>query len=98
LIVVEATGGYATAVVAALTAAGLPVVVVNARQVRDFARAVAAAYLGWPGPDPHGIVHGHRECGAVQSSATELLCPFVRGREAEEGRAHGLHAEAAHNP
>jgi transposase len=40
LIVVEATGGYETAVVAALTAAGLPVVVVNARQVRDFARAV----------------------------------------------------------
>lgn len=40
LIVVEATGGYETAVVAALTAAGLPVVVVNARQVRDVARAV----------------------------------------------------------
>lgn len=40
LIVVEATGGYEIAVVAALTAAELPVVVVNARQVRDFARAV----------------------------------------------------------
>ena len=40
LIVVEATGGYEIAVVAALSAAGLPVVVVNARQVRDFARAV----------------------------------------------------------
>lgn len=40
LIVVEATGGDEVAVVAALTAAGLPVVVVNARQVRDFARAV----------------------------------------------------------
>jgi transposase len=40
LIVVEATGGYEIAVVAALTAGGLPVVVVNARQVRDFARAV----------------------------------------------------------
>lgn len=40
LIVVEATGGYETAVVAALTAAGLPIVVVNARQVRDVARAV----------------------------------------------------------
>lgn len=40
LIVVEATGGYEIAVVAALTAAALPVVVVNARQVRDFARAV----------------------------------------------------------
>jgi transposase len=40
LIVVEATGGYEMAVAAALTAARLPVVVVNARQVRDFARAV----------------------------------------------------------
>lgn len=40
LIVLEPTGGYEIPVVAALTAAGLPVVVVNARQVRDFARAV----------------------------------------------------------
>jgi transposase len=40
LIVLEATGGYEIPVVAALSAAGLPVVVVNARQVRDFARAV----------------------------------------------------------
>lgn len=40
LIVLEATGGYEMALVAALTAAGLPVVVVNPRQVRDFARAV----------------------------------------------------------
>jgi transposase len=40
LIVLEASGGYETAVVAALSEAGLPVVVVNPRQVRDFARAV----------------------------------------------------------
>jgi transposase len=40
VIVLEATGGYETPVVAALSAAALPVVVVNARQVRDFARAV----------------------------------------------------------
>jgi transposase len=39
LIVLEATGGYELAAVAALVAAGLPVVVVNPRQVRDFARA-----------------------------------------------------------
>jgi transposase len=39
LIVLEATGGYETAVVAALAAAGLPVVVANPRQVRDFAKA-----------------------------------------------------------
>lgn len=39
LIVLEASGGYEAAVVAALAAAGLPVVVINPRQVRDFARA-----------------------------------------------------------
>jgi transposase len=35
----EATGGYENAAVASLAAAGLPVVVVNPRQVRDFAKA-----------------------------------------------------------
>ena len=39
LIVLEATGGYQLRSVAALVAASLPVVVVNPRQVRDFARA-----------------------------------------------------------
>ena len=39
LIVVEATGGYEHALAAALPSDALPVVVVNPRQVRDFARA-----------------------------------------------------------
>ena len=39
LIVLEATGGFQRAVVAALVAAALPVVVVNPRQARDFAKA-----------------------------------------------------------
>jgi transposase len=39
LIVLEATGGLERAATAALATAGLPVVVVNPRQVRDFARA-----------------------------------------------------------
>ena len=39
LIVLEATGGLELAVTAALAAAELPVVVINPRQVRDFARA-----------------------------------------------------------
>jgi transposase len=39
LIVVEATGGYEAPLVAALATAGLAVVVVNPRQVRDFGRA-----------------------------------------------------------
>jgi transposase len=38
VIVLEATGGYERTVVAALATAGLPVVVANPRQVRDFAR------------------------------------------------------------
>ena len=39
LIVLEASGGYETALVGELVGAQLPVVVVNPRQVRDFARA-----------------------------------------------------------
>lgn len=39
LIVVEATGGLEMLIVAALRVAGLPIAVVNARQVRDFAKA-----------------------------------------------------------
>ena len=39
LIVLEATGGFEVTVAATLAAAGLPLVVVNPRQIRDFARA-----------------------------------------------------------
>jgi transposase len=39
-IVVEATGGYETVVVAALHASGLPVVLVNPRWIRSFARGL----------------------------------------------------------
>ena len=39
LVVLEASGGLQTALVAELSAASMPVVVVNPRQVRDFARA-----------------------------------------------------------
>ncbi len=38
-IVLEATGGYETTAASALAAAGLPVVVVNPKRVRDFAKA-----------------------------------------------------------
>lgn len=39
-VAVEGTGGYERAVVVAMQEAGLPVVVVNPRQVRDFAKAM----------------------------------------------------------
>ena len=41
LVVLEATGGMEVRLAAALAAAGLPVAVVNPRQVRSFARAVS---------------------------------------------------------
>jgi len=40
LIVLEATGGFEVTVAAALAAAGLPLAVVNPRQIRSFARAL----------------------------------------------------------
>ncbi len=40
LVVLEATGGYETVVATTLASTGLPVAVVNPRQVRQFARAV----------------------------------------------------------
>lgn len=39
LVALEATGGYEVTVAAALASAGLPVAVINPRQIRDFARA-----------------------------------------------------------
>ena len=39
VVVLEATGGYEVTLAAALAGAGLPVAVVNPRQIRDFARA-----------------------------------------------------------
>jgi transposase len=40
LIVLEATGGYESPLVRALVVEGLPVIVANPRQVRDFAKAI----------------------------------------------------------
>ena len=40
VVVLEATGGYETGAASALVAAGLPVAIVNPRQVRDFAKAL----------------------------------------------------------
>jgi transposase len=40
LVVIEATGGYELPVAAALAVAGIPVAIVNPRQVRDFAKAL----------------------------------------------------------
>ena len=48
LVLLEAMGGLELPLVAARAAAALPVVVVNPRQVRDFARLLGS----WPRPTP----------------------------------------------
>jgi transposase len=68
LIVLENTGGYERNLAVALDAEGMPVAVINPRQVRDFARAtgrlaktdridalVLATYAGTIQPKPRGI-------------------------------------------
>ena len=56
LIVLEATGGLEVPLAGALAAAALPVVVVNPRQVRDFARATGLMPRSLRGsPRPFGL-------------------------------------------
>ena len=55
-IVIEATGGYETAVASALAVAGLPVVVVNPKQVRDFAKATGQL-AKTDALDAHAVAH-----------------------------------------
>jgi transposase len=74
LIVLEATGGYENAAVAALAAAALPVVVVNPRQVRDFAKAT-------------GLLEktDRLDCGALALFA-ERVQPQIRALKSEEAQ------------
>ncbi len=57
LVVLEATGGFEVTVAAALTAAQLPLAVVNPRQIRDFARATGRLAQGTDRLDAEAIAH-----------------------------------------
>jgi transposase len=85
LIVLEATGGLERRAVAALAGAGLPVVAVNPRQVRDFARAtgrlaktdaIDAAVLAHFGDRIRPEVRPHRD-----ADTQELEALVVRRRQ-----------------
>jgi transposase len=75
LIVLEATGGYELPAVAALATAGLPVAVVNPRQVRDFAKAVGR------------LAKNDRIDAAVLAWFAEAVKPPARPLPAKETRA-----------
>jgi transposase len=77
LIVLEATGGFETVVAAALAAAGLPLAVVNPRQIRDFARATGRLAK----TDPLDA--------AVIAHFAEAVRPQVRPVASAEARALG---------
>lgn len=74
LVVLEATGGYEQTLASSLAAAGLPVAVVNPRQVRDFARAsgilaktdqidagILAEFARRMRPEPRALMTGAQE-------------------------------------
>ena len=77
LVVLEATGGFELLSVAALAAATLPVVVVNPRQVRDFAKATGQ------------FAKTDRIDARVLALFGERVRPPVRGLPDEETRALG---------
>ena len=72
LVVLEATGGLEAPVTAALATAGLPVVVVNPRQARDFAKAIGT------------LAKTDRIDARVLARLGETLKPPVRSLKDEE--------------
>jgi transposase len=83
MIAVEATGGFETTVVAGLTAAGLPVVVVNPAHVRAFAQALGRRAKTDP-IDAAVIAHfaeaTRPEVRPLPDAATRLLADLVTRR------------------
>ena len=77
LIVLEATGGYEVTVAVALAAAGLPLVVANPRQIRDFARATGQ------------LAKTDRLDARATALFAEAVRPAVRPLADEQARALG---------
>ena len=87
LIVIEATGGYERDLAIALAVAGLPVAVVNPRQVRDFAKAlgqlaktdridagVIAHFADRIRPEPRGVPEAEtRDLDALVTRRAQLV-------------------------
>ena len=83
LVLLEATGGLELPLVAALAGEELPVVVVNPRQVRDFARATGKlaktdaldaavlAHFGGGGPTSRAPLAGRRHAGSQLAGSSQ---------------------------
>jgi transposase len=77
LVVMEATGGLEVPIAAALAEAGLPMAVVNPRQMRDFARGVGK------------LAKTDRIDAKVIARFAEVVCPEARPLPDEASRALG---------
>ncbi|MDR3566681.1 MAG: IS110 family transposase [Candidatus Obscuribacterales bacterium] len=98
VILLEATGGYETRIVAALAHAKLPVVLINPRQVRDFAKAtgrlaktdridaeIIAHFAEAIHPEPRLLPdEEHKELSALMSRRSQLIDMIVM----EKNRLH----------
>lgn len=83
IVALEATGGFETVVTAALAAAGLPVVVVNPAQVRDFAKAIGQRAKSDPidaGVIAHFAEATKPEIRPLPDAETQLLADLVQRR------------------
>ncbi len=98
LVVMEATGRYEAPCAAALASAGVPVAVVNPRQVRDFAKstgrlaktdaldaAILALFADRVRPEPRPLPDAESEASAALLSRRRQLITMV---VAEKNRAH----------
>jgi len=82
-VAVEATGGFETVVAAALGAAGLPVIVVNPAQVRDFAKALGKRAKTDPidaAVIAHFVEATAPEIRPLPDEATRLLADLIARR------------------
>jgi transposase len=107
LIVVEATGGWERDVVSALALAGLPIAVVNPRQVRDFAKAlghlaktdqidarVLAEFAARVRPTPRPLPDdAHRELEALVNRRHQLLDMLTAERHRVQTVHRSLHRD-----
>jgi len=107
LIVLEAPGGYETALVAAVAAEGLPVVVANPRQVRDFAKATGqlaktdrvdapllALFAARVHPTPRPLPdEGLQQFDALMTRGRQLLDMLTAGRNRLEQAAAPIRRE-----
>lgn len=107
VVVVEATGGLEKPVVTALSKAGLPVAVVNPRQVRDFAKAtghlaktdrfdaaVLAHFAEAIHPEPHYLATEAEQHLAELTTRRRQLVDMITAERNRFRRAHGIAAKS----